>query len=135
MSNLTLHAEIKLGCCEWGCPISDNAHTLCSCTQEIDESEESRVPRTIEVELTGDLVGSCCAGDEVTVLGIVRVLSAEPSSGQCQMAPSDGGGGGGGSDGDDDDDDDGWVDNAGGQRVSLGIAACVHALQVVWPWG
>ena len=66
----------------WACTGTKHEHWA---VQEIDESEESRVPRTIEVELTGDLVGSCCAGDEVTVLGIVRVLSAESGSGQCHI--------------------------------------------------
>ena len=53
------------------------------CEQEVDESEESRIPRTIEVELSGDLVGCCSAGDELTVLGIVRVLSADSGGGQA----------------------------------------------------
>jgi hypothetical protein len=35
--------------------------------------EGGRVPRTLEVELTEDLVESCTPGDEVTVTGIVKV--------------------------------------------------------------
>lgn len=34
---------------------------------------DGRVPRTVEVELHGDLVDSCVAGDVVTVLAIVKV--------------------------------------------------------------
>ncbi|XP_073988603.1 minichromosome maintenance 8 factor recombination-defective isoform X2 [Rhodnius prolixus] len=36
-----------------------------------------RVPRTIEIELTDDLVDVCCPGDNVTVTGIVKVNSSE----------------------------------------------------------
>lgn len=42
--------------------------------------EEGRVPRTIEVELTGPLVDSCAAGDAVTVLGFVKVIAANPAA-------------------------------------------------------
>ena len=35
------------------------------------------MPRTIEIEMTHDLVGSCRAGDVVTVLGLVKVMNAE----------------------------------------------------------
>ena len=47
-----------------------------------DKEEVGRVPRTLEVELTRDLVDSCSAGDFVTVLGVVKVLSttAEPGT-------------------------------------------------------
>lgn len=36
-------------------------------------TEEGRIPRTIESELSGGLVDACKAGDTVTVLGIVKV--------------------------------------------------------------
>lgn len=42
--------------------------------------EEGRVPRTIEVELTGPLVDSCAAGDAVTVLGFIKVIAANPAA-------------------------------------------------------
>ena len=48
--------------------------------QEIvtDESrEDGRMPRTIECELSDDLVDKCIPGDEVTVSGVVKVTSAE----------------------------------------------------------
>ncbi|XP_073008456.1 probable DNA helicase MCM8 [Typha latifolia] len=37
--------------------------------------EEGRVPRTVECELTEDLVDSCLPGDIVTVTGIVKVIN------------------------------------------------------------
>ncbi|RAL53674.1 hypothetical protein DM860_012289 [Cuscuta australis] len=37
--------------------------------------EEGRVPRTVECELTEDLVDACIPGDIVTVTGIVRVIN------------------------------------------------------------
>ncbi|KAJ1263272.1 hypothetical protein BS78_09G170800 [Paspalum vaginatum] len=40
-----------------------------------DNHEEGRVPRTIECELTEDLVDSCIPGEMVTVTGIVKVLN------------------------------------------------------------
>lgn len=49
--------------------------------QEIDASDEGRVPRTIEIDLTRDLVSTCRAGDVVTVLGIVKVMNAASDPG------------------------------------------------------
>ena len=40
-----------------------------------DAQQQGRVPRTVEVELTQDLVSSCVVGDVVTVLGLVKVLA------------------------------------------------------------
>ncbi|CAL4901187.1 unnamed protein product [Urochloa decumbens] len=40
-----------------------------------DNHEEGRVPRTVECELTEDLVDCCIPGDIVTVTGIVKVLN------------------------------------------------------------
>ncbi|CAL5334815.1 unnamed protein product [Camellia sinensis] len=37
--------------------------------------EEGRVPRTVECELTEDLVDACIPGDVVTVTGIIRVIN------------------------------------------------------------
>lgn len=59
--------------------------------QEVDESEEGRVPRNVEVELLGDLVGCCGAGDEVTVLGFVRVLNTDTAKGISSHPRHDGG--------------------------------------------
>eukprot|EP00048_Salpingoeca_helianthica_P006883 m.104013 g.104013 ORF g.104013 m.104013 type:complete len:536 (-) comp14161_c1_seq3:36-1643(-) len=42
-----------------------------------DQRESGRIPRTIECELTADLVGSCVPGDVVTVSGEVRVAGTE----------------------------------------------------------
>ncbi|XP_065348176.1 DNA helicase MCM8 isoform X2 [Cloeon dipterum] len=42
-----------------------------------DQREGGRVPRTLEVEMTEDLVETCVPGDEVTVTGIVKVLNTE----------------------------------------------------------
>lgn len=60
---------------------------MCSKLQEIDKSDKGRVPRTIEIELTHDLVGSCRAGDVVTVLGLVKVMNTETEPGlPCRSA-------------------------------------------------
>ena len=53
--------------------------------QELDKTDEGRVPRTIEIELTRDLVESCKAGDVVTVLGMVKVMNAEQDGGTLQL--------------------------------------------------
>ncbi|WOL04368.1 putative DNA helicase MCM8 isoform X1 [Canna indica] len=37
--------------------------------------EEGRVPRTVECELTEDLVDSCIPGDVITVTGIIKVIN------------------------------------------------------------
>ena len=47
-----------------------------------DKEDIGRVPRTLEVELTRDLVDSCSAGDGVTVLGAVKVLSTTAEAGE-----------------------------------------------------
>ncbi|TVU19721.1 hypothetical protein EJB05_35890, partial [Eragrostis curvula] len=52
--------------------------TLSSRIQELanaDNHEEGRVPRTVECELTEDLVDCCIPGEIVTVTGIVKVLN------------------------------------------------------------
>ena len=43
--------------------------------------EEGKMPRTVECELADDLVDSCIPGDEVTVSGIVKVLSTDGGTG------------------------------------------------------
>ena len=47
--------------------------------------EAGRIPRTIECELTADLVDSCVPGDMVTVAAVVKATGSD-----------EGGGGGGG---------------------------------------
>ncbi|XP_060642071.2 DNA helicase MCM8 isoform X1 [Anolis sagrei] len=42
-----------------------------------DQREAGRIPRTIECELTQDLVDSCVPGDVITVAGIVKVANTE----------------------------------------------------------
>lgn len=42
-----------------------------------DQRESGRIPRTIECELTQDLVDSCVPGDMVTITGVVKVSSEE----------------------------------------------------------
>ena len=49
---------------------------------QADKEEVGRVPRTLEVELTRDLVDSCSAGDVVTALGIIKVLSTDAEAGK-----------------------------------------------------
>ncbi|XP_030638296.1 LOW QUALITY PROTEIN: DNA helicase MCM8 [Chanos chanos] len=42
-----------------------------------DQRESGRIPRTIECELTQDLVDSCVPGDMVTITGVVKVSNEE----------------------------------------------------------
>jgi DNA helicase MCM8 len=42
-----------------------------------DQRESGRVPRTVECELTEDLLDSCIPGDIVTVTGVVKVRNSE----------------------------------------------------------
>lgn len=44
-----------------------------------DQRESGRIPRTIECELTQDLVDSCVPGDMVTITGVIKVSSEEGS--------------------------------------------------------
>jgi len=44
--------------------------------EQLDKKDPGRVPRTIECELTEDLVDSCVPGDIVTVCGIVKVAGS-----------------------------------------------------------
>ncbi|XP_005096787.1 DNA helicase MCM8 [Aplysia californica] len=46
------------------------------------QKEAGRIPRTIDCELTRDLVDSCIPGDIVTVTGIVKVNSVEEGRGK-----------------------------------------------------
>ncbi|CAN0009830.1 unnamed protein product, partial [Phaeothamnion confervicola] len=52
--------------------------------QELDSetSEAGRIPRTVDVELTTDLVDSCIAGDVVTVSGVVKSVNAQFAAGK-----------------------------------------------------
>ncbi|KAK4798089.1 hypothetical protein SAY86_030415 [Trapa natans] len=43
--------------------------------QQSENHEEGRVPRTVECELTEDLVDMCIPGDVVTVIGFVKVIN------------------------------------------------------------
>ena len=44
--------------------------------------DPGRIPRTIECELTQDLVDSCVPGDLVTVAGIVKAVNTEVAAGR-----------------------------------------------------
>lgn len=48
--------------------------------QDQDDSDSGRVPRTIDVEMSEDLVDSCLAGDSVTVTGIVKASNSDSTS-------------------------------------------------------
>ncbi|XP_050242875.1 probable DNA helicase MCM8 [Quercus robur] len=74
-------------CDLYGCK-SKNFNPIRSTAQTIDfqkirlqellkpeDHEEGRVPRTVECELTQDLVDVCIPGDVVTVTGIIRVIN------------------------------------------------------------
>jgi DNA helicase MCM8 len=41
------------------------------------QHEAGRIPRTVEIELTKDMVETCVPGDQVTVSGIVKVISTD----------------------------------------------------------
>jgi DNA replicative helicase MCM subunit Mcm2 (Cdc46/Mcm family) len=43
--------------------------------------EEGRIPRTVDCELTEDLVDTCVPGDVVTVCGIVKVINTDQDMG------------------------------------------------------
>ncbi|KAG8466214.1 hypothetical protein KFE25_001970 [Diacronema lutheri] len=45
-----------------------------------DDAESGRVPRTVDVELTFDLVDACVPGDTVTVSGVVKAESVEEAT-------------------------------------------------------
>lgn len=53
-----------------------------------DPENTAQIPRTIEIELTEDLVNSCSAGDVVTVLGLVKVMSTDPKRGDLETSLS-----------------------------------------------
>lgn len=42
-----------------------------------DRRETGRIPRTVDCELTDDLVDSCVPGDVVTISGVVKVMGAD----------------------------------------------------------
>ncbi len=44
---------------------------------EDDGREAGRIPRTIECELTSDLVDSCIPGDMVTITAVVKASNSE----------------------------------------------------------
>eukprot|EP00624_Nannochloropsis_granulata_P007720 evm.model.NODE_9133_length_1468_cov_18.943460.1 len=45
-------------------------------------AEPGRIPRTVEVELRGDMVDACVPGDVVTVAGVIKTISTEALSGR-----------------------------------------------------
>lgn len=45
-----------------------------------DRREAGRIPRTIDCELTGDLVDSCVPGDIVTVTAVVKATGSHDDS-------------------------------------------------------
>ena len=54
-----------------------------------DRREAGRIPRTIECELTADLVDSCVPGDMVTIVAIVKATGSEEGRGRhmtCLLA-------------------------------------------------
>ncbi|CAI6342749.1 unnamed protein product [Macrosiphum euphorbiae] len=56
--------------------------------QSDDQRESGRVPRTVECELTNDLVYSCIPGDVVTVTGIVKKKSCNTGKQNAQSKES-----------------------------------------------
>lgn len=63
----------------------------CNRVQELlkpEDHEEGRVPRTVECELTQDLVDACIPGDVVTVTGIIRGINTYMDIGGGMPAPA-----------------------------------------------
>ncbi|CAH0382120.1 unnamed protein product [Bemisia tabaci] len=68
-------------------PLQDSSHTQTVNWQLIrlqeilsdDQREGGRVPRTVECELTEDLIESCVPGDLISLTGIVKVRNTEES--------------------------------------------------------
>ena len=54
--------------------------------QNAHKGSEGQVPRSVEVELRGDLVDGCTAGDVVTVVGLVKVINTEAEAGAGSRA-------------------------------------------------
>jgi DNA helicase MCM8 len=54
--------------------------------EQLDKKDPGRVPRTIECELTEDLVDSCVPGDVITLCGIVKVISTDADKGKFLVA-------------------------------------------------
>ena len=50
-----------------------------------DRREAGRIPRTIDCELSGDLVDTCVPGDVVTVTAIVKATSSHDDSEQASV--------------------------------------------------
>ncbi|KXZ52381.1 hypothetical protein GPECTOR_9g425 [Gonium pectorale] len=61
-----------------------------------DKAAEGQVPRSVEVELCGDLVHGAVVGDVVTVVGIVKVMATGDDLGKFAATGGASGGGGGG---------------------------------------
>lgn len=57
--------------------------------QDAHKGSEGQVPRSIEVELRGDLVDACTAGDVVTVVGLVKVINTEAEAGKRPSSPEE----------------------------------------------
>ncbi|KAJ8937576.1 hypothetical protein NQ318_023107 [Aromia moschata] len=53
-----------------------------SCPTKGCRSESARIPRTLECELTEDLVKSCIPGDDVTITGIIKVRDVHSNYGK-----------------------------------------------------
>jgi DNA helicase MCM8 len=48
-----------------------------------DAADAGRIPRSVECELTDDLVDSCIPGDVVTLVGIVKAYKADNATSSC----------------------------------------------------
>jgi DNA helicase MCM8 len=84
--------EAPTGCSNTGCktrlfePDRSSARTIDFQTirlQEVmgtDAADAGRIPRSVECELTDDLVDSCVPGDTVTIVGIVKAFKADSAT-------------------------------------------------------
>ncbi|XP_065908945.1 DNA helicase MCM8-like [Dysidea avara] len=65
------------------CTALDVIHPLYRIQEVINEDlrEAGRIPRTMEVELTADLVDCCCPGDMVTITAIVKATGSDEGHG------------------------------------------------------
>lgn len=74
-SSVTHLYNILLHFYNWFLPSSVFTNSRLQELLKFEEHEEGRVPRTVECELTEDLVDLCIPGDVVTVTGIIRVIN------------------------------------------------------------
>lgn len=88
---MMLHFYRHSHACMHACKHAESVSRYLFPSQELQNAHRDssgQIPRTIEVELTEDLVDSCTAGDVVTIAGIVKVINTEALAGMLRMPSS-----------------------------------------------